>query len=90
MARLGWRGGGHARQGSRAALHTPTAPPTLHHHPPFRLSWRLYVFKDGAPLPDPLHVHRQSAYLVGRERRVADVPADHPSVSKQHAVLQFR
>lgn len=33
---------------------------------------------------------RSSCYLFGRERRVADVPTDHPSCSKQHAVLQFR
>lgn len=39
---------------------------------------------------DPLPIHRQSCYLFGRERRVADVPTDHPSCSKQHAVLQFR
>jgi smad nuclear-interacting protein 1 len=52
--------------------------------------WRLYCFKgdkeDGAPLP----LTRQSAYLVGRDREVADLPMDHPSVSGQHAVLQFR
>jgi smad nuclear-interacting protein 1 len=52
--------------------------------------WRLYVFKDGAPHGDPLHIHRQPSYLFGRERRVADIPTDHPSCSKQHAVLQFR
>lgn len=37
-----------------------------------------------------LHIHRQSAYLVGREKRVADIVVDHPSCSKQHAVVQFR
>ncbi|KAL8619039.1 hypothetical protein ACOMHN_020737 [Nucella lapillus] len=37
-----------------------------------------------------LPVHRQSAYLFGRDRRVADIPVDHPSCSKQHAVLQYR
>eukprot|EP00246_Nothoceros_aenigmaticus_P013472 TRINITY_DN4656_c0_g1_i3.p1 TRINITY_DN4656_c0_g1~~TRINITY_DN4656_c0_g1_i3.p1 ORF type:complete len:172 (+),score=29.02 TRINITY_DN4656_c0_g1_i3:3-518(+) len=52
--------------------------------------WRLYVFKDGEPLKDPLYIHRQSCYLFGRERRVADVPTDHPSCSKQHAVIQYR
>ncbi|XP_078436734.1 SMAD/FHA domain-containing protein [Wolffia australiana] len=52
--------------------------------------WRLYVFKGGEALNEPLYVHRQSCYLFGRERRVADVPTDHPSCSKQHAVLQFR
>ncbi|TPX38584.1 hypothetical protein SeLEV6574_g07734 [Synchytrium endobioticum] len=51
--------------------------------------WRLYVFK-GKEQVDLLHVHRQSAYLVGRERLVADIPIDHPSCSKQHAVLQYR
>jgi len=38
----------------------------------------------------PLYVHRQSAYLFGRDRKVADVPTDHPSCSSQHAVLQYR
>lgn len=52
--------------------------------------WRLYQFKKGTPFQDPLPIHRQSTYLFGRERRVADVPTDHPSCSKQHAVLQFR
>ena len=35
-------------------------------------------------------MHRQSAYLFGRDRKVADIPTDHPSCSKQHAVFQFR
>ncbi|KAK9151838.1 hypothetical protein Syun_010147 [Stephania yunnanensis] len=52
--------------------------------------WRLYVFKGGEVLNEPLYIHRQSCYLFGRERRVADVPTDHPSCSKQHAVIQFR
>ena len=51
--------------------------------------WRFYVFKGDETLPT-LYLHRQSAYLMGRDRKVADIPLDHPSVSKQHAVLQFR
>lgn len=51
--------------------------------------WRLYGFKGEETLP-MLPIHRQSAYLLGRERKVADIPIDHPSCSKQHAVLQFR
>ncbi|GAA0172088.1 RNA splicing factor [Lithospermum erythrorhizon] len=39
---------------------------------------------------EPLRIHHQSCYLFGRERRVADIPTDHPSCSKQHAVLQYR
>ena len=51
--------------------------------------WRLYGFKGDEALP-MLPIHRQSAYLLGRDRRVADIPVDHPSCSKQHAVLQYR
>jgi smad nuclear-interacting protein 1 len=28
--------------------------------------------------------------MFGRERRIADIPTDHPSCSNQHAVIQFR
>ncbi|BET00742.1 Hypothetical proteinA [Nesidiocoris tenuis] len=51
--------------------------------------WRLYPFKGDQALPT-LYIHRQSAYLIGRERKVVDIPVDHPSISKQHAVLQYR
>ncbi|PWA85163.1 smad nuclear-interacting protein 1 [Artemisia annua] len=54
------------------------------------IRWRFYVFKGGESLNEPLYVHRQTCYLFGRERRVADIPTDHPSCSKQHAVLQYR
>ncbi|XP_019617366.1 PREDICTED: smad nuclear-interacting protein 1-like [Branchiostoma belcheri] len=54
-----------------------------------RKRWRLYPFK-GEEALKPLHIHRQSAYLLGRERLVADIPIDHPSCSKQHAALQYR
>ncbi|KAM5248223.1 smad nuclear-interacting protein 1 [Ctenodactylus gundi] len=51
--------------------------------------WRLYPFKNDKVLP-VMHIHRQSAYLLGRHRRIADIPIDHPSCSKQHAVFQYR
>lgn len=51
--------------------------------------WRLYPFKDDEPLP-VMYIHRQSAYLLGRQRKIADIPIDHPSCSKQHAVFQYR
>ncbi|XP_068125147.1 smad nuclear-interacting protein 1 [Hyperolius riggenbachi] len=51
--------------------------------------WRLYPFKNDEALP-VMYIHRQSAYLLGRQRRIADIPIDHPSCSKQHAVLQYR
>lgn len=51
--------------------------------------WRLYVFK-GSEQQDLLHIHRQSAYLIGRDHGVVDIPLDHPSCSKQHAAIQYR
>ncbi|KAJ3817826.1 smad nuclear interacting protein 1, partial [Lentinula raphanica] len=53
------------------------------------LGWRLYVFK-GEEQIELLHIQRQSAYLIGRDRLVADIPIEHPSCSKQHAVIQYR
>ncbi|XP_006886522.1 PREDICTED: smad nuclear-interacting protein 1 [Elephantulus edwardii] len=51
--------------------------------------WRLYPFKNDEVLP-VMYIHRKSAYLLGRHRRIADIPIDHPSCSKQHAVFQYR
>lgn len=51
--------------------------------------WRFYPFKGDEGLPT-LYIHRQSAYLIGRDRKIADIPIDHPSCSKQHAALQYR
>lgn len=51
--------------------------------------WRLYPFKGETALP-VLHIHRQSCFLVGRDRKVVDLAVDHPSCSKQHAALQYR
>lgn len=56
--------------------------------PPPR-GWRIYVFKDDKII-ETLYLHRQSAYLFGRETRVADHVLGHPSCSSQHAVIQFR
>ena len=47
-----------------------------------RRKWRLYVFKGNEELPI-LYIHRQSAYLLGRDRKVADVPLDHPSCRQE-------
>ncbi|KAI0632144.1 SMAD/FHA domain-containing protein [Trametes polyzona] len=64
-----------------------------YHEPPEArkpsVGWRLYVFK-GKEQVDLLHIHRQSAYLIGRDRAVVDIAVEHPSCSKQHAVIQYR
>jgi smad nuclear-interacting protein 1 len=54
-----------------------------------RDAWRLYVFK-GSELLETVHLGERSCWLFGRERAVIDFPIDHPSCSKQHAVIQFR
>lgn len=51
--------------------------------------WLIYPFKNDESL-DPIPIYRQSAYLFGKDRSVADIPIDHPSCSRQHAVIQFR
>ncbi|KAF2086273.1 SMAD/FHA domain-containing protein [Saccharata proteae CBS 121410] len=57
--------------------------------PPASEAWRMYVFK-GADVLDTVELGSQSCWLVGREAAVADLLVQHPSTSKQHAVIQFR
>ena len=49
----------------------------------------MYVFKQ-KDLLDTVYVHQRSAWLMGRDRAVTDMLLEHPSISKQHAVIQFR
>ncbi|XP_045498914.1 probable serine/threonine-protein kinase DDB_G0280133 isoform X1 [Colias croceus] len=51
--------------------------------------WRFYPFKGDKALPI-LYIHRQSSFLIGRDKKVCDIPLEHPSISKQHAALQYR
>ncbi|KAI2603728.1 SMAD/FHA domain-containing protein [Hypoxylon sp. NC1633] len=51
--------------------------------------WKLFVFK-GEDIVDTVPISNRSCWLVGRELAVVDLPAEHPSISKQHAVIQFR
>ncbi|KAK0429372.1 hypothetical protein QR680_011347 [Steinernema hermaphroditum] len=51
--------------------------------------WRLYPFRGDDQL-DVLYIHRQSAYMISREKKLGDILVEHPSCSKQHAVLQYR
>lgn len=57
--------------------------------PAARDQWRLFIFKDG-DIVDTVELSLRSCWLVGREASVVDLAAEHPSISKQHAVLQFR
>lgn len=44
----------------------------------------LYVFLE------TLHLHRRRSFIFGKDNRVVDILLMHPTISKQHAVLQFR
>ena len=57
--------------------------------PPPSSPWRLFVFK-GSEILETIPLSERSCWLFGRERSVVDFPTEHPSCSKQHAVLQFR
>ena len=57
--------------------------------PPPRDQWKMFVFK-GGDIVDTVDLGARSCWLVGRDAAVVDLPAEHPSISKQHAVVQFR
>jgi smad nuclear-interacting protein 1 len=51
--------------------------------------WKLFVFK-GADILETIELSTRSCWLVGKDLAVVDLPAEHPTISKQHAVIQFR
>jgi smad nuclear-interacting protein 1 len=57
--------------------------------PPASQDWRLFVFK-GPDVLDTIPLATRSCWLIGREDAVVDLYVEHPSASKQHAVIQFR
>lgn len=57
--------------------------------PPAKEQWRMYVFKKN-DLLDTIQLYTRSAWLCGRDQKVTDLFLEHPSISKQHAVIQFR
>lgn len=57
--------------------------------PPAKDVWKLFVFK-GPDIVDTIELSLRTCWLVGRELAVVDMAAEHPSISSQHAVIQFR
>jgi smad nuclear-interacting protein 1 len=57
--------------------------------PPPKDEWKLFVFK-GSDIVETIDLSKRSCWLVGRETAVVDLEGLHPSISKQHAVIQFR
>lgn len=59
--------------------------------PPAAQAWRMYEFKGEAAEPlSTVELGVRSCWLFGRESAVVDFLIEHPSCSKQHAVIQFR
>ena len=52
-------------------------------------AWKLFVFK-GADIIDTIPLAERSCWLIGKALAVVDIPAEHPTISRQHAVIQFR
>ncbi|KAG9700448.1 SMAD/FHA domain-containing protein, partial [Aureobasidium melanogenum] len=57
--------------------------------PPSKEQWRMFVFK-GKDMIDTIHLYSRSCWLMGRDQAIVDFHLEHPSISKQHAVVQFR
>jgi smad nuclear-interacting protein 1 len=53
-------------------------------------AWLLYIFKGQDMIGEPLKLTQLPYYLFGKDRTVADIFTDHPSCSRQHAVICFR
>lgn len=73
--------------GSSVTLKYHEPPEARKPHP--RDQWKLFVFK-GPDVLDTINLSSRSCWLVGRDVTVADIAAEHSSLSKQHAVIQFR
>lgn len=57
--------------------------------PPPKDQWKLFVFK-GDEIVETIDLGLRTCWLIGKHLAVVDLPAEHPSISKQHAVIQFR
>jgi hypothetical protein len=49
----------------------------------------LEVIKEGAVV-DTIQLNSKSHYILGRQNDIVDILLEHPSISRQHAVLQYR
>lgn len=57
--------------------------------------WRIYIFKGEEALrtkifdTEPINL-LQSCYLIGKDERICDILCENDTISRQHAVIQFR
>lgn len=92
-------GGGLTKQDFRSDLNSVSAlsaggkvslPPDAAVPPPTR--WRIYIFQQGvAEATKTAYLAKKADFLFGKDRKMnPDIAIDHPSCSKQHAVIHFR
>jgi hypothetical protein len=86
------RDGAPAGSAAAAAVAAAALPGLLGAKPDDGSGWRLYAFKDSDVCVGPIApgANGRSWVLIGRDAEVCDVVAAHPSISAQHAVIQFR
>ena len=56
---------------------------------PSRARWTIFIYKGKEDLGS-INLFNKSYFLFGKESKIVDVLIEHPSCSKQHAVIQFR
>jgi hypothetical protein len=56
---------------------------------PIEDAWRVEVLKEGQ-IVDTLPLRGKAFFTLGRQHGLVDLPMDHPSLSRMHAVLNFR
>ncbi|RDA85235.1 hypothetical protein CP532_3272 [Ophiocordyceps camponoti-leonardi (nom. inval.)] len=91
-----WTNTGALAAASNSVVQADGSSTTLKYHepvearkPPSRDDWKLFVFK-GKDIVDEVPLSLKSCWLIGRDANVVDILAEHPSISKQHSVIQFR
>lgn len=94
---------GHLAAASNSIVRSDGRATALKYHEPSEASrpaagtWRMFVFAPASKnsIEDELDLSARSCWLIGRDREVADIwvtpdGSGGDSVSKQHAVVQFR
>ncbi|EKX48972.1 hypothetical protein GUITHDRAFT_44954, partial [Guillardia theta CCMP2712] len=64
-------------------------PPWAGVPPADKFPYFLEVLKNGT-IVEKIDLQNKDAFLVGRNADVCDVVLDHPSISRQHAVIQLK
>lgn len=53
-------------------------------------SYYIYIYNNADSEPIQVNLNTRTSHLIGRDTKVCDIATSEESVSKQHAVIQFR